>query len=86
MSPPPQTGHGIKIALALSLAVNLAVAGTVGGVVLRSQGGGNRQCQVARDLNFCPHSNAPTRPQRRMMLGLMGDAGMGLRDARANAE
>lgn len=78
-----KTGRGVKIVLAMSLALNLAVAGVVGGAALRSYGDGDGRRQVARDLNFGPFTDALTRPQLREMLAHLGDGRGGLRDMRA---
>jgi uncharacterized membrane protein len=60
--PPPPGGPSgtprwVKLLLVVSLALNLAVAGLVAGVVLKSGGGGPRGAQV-RDLGFGPFSEA----------------------------
>lgn len=48
-------GRWLKLALGLSLAVNLAVAGLVGGAVLR---GGPLRDQMVRDVGFGPYAEA----------------------------
>lgn len=46
----------LKIALAISLALNLAVAGVVGGAMLK--GGGGHHGDMVRDLDFGPFTQA----------------------------
>ena len=80
----PRTGRAIKIVLAVSLALNLAVAGVVAGAALRGRGDdGPGRHMMARDVNFGPFTEALTRAQRRGMLSRIGDDGIGLRDMRA---
>ncbi len=55
----------MKVVLALSLALNLAVVGVVAGAALRSRGGRMAGPPSVRDLNFGPFSDALTREQRR---------------------
>lgn len=87
MTPEPKgkTGRGIKIALALSLALNLGVAGVLGGAALRMQGDegrdGGRRAQ--RDISFAPFTAALTRDQRHQILQDMGSDKRGIRDMRA---
>ena len=61
----PNSGKGLRIALALSVAVNLAVLGLVAGVMLRD-GPGMRGAMV-RDLGFGPYTEA-LRPEDRKEL------------------
>lgn len=44
--------RGLKIALAVSVALNLAVAGLVGGAMLHDSGEGGRGDNMTRDLGF----------------------------------
>jgi uncharacterized membrane protein len=53
-APKPATGRGLRIALAVSVALNLAVAGVVVGAVLR--GGPHRD--MVRNLDFGPFTEA----------------------------
>lgn len=52
----PKSGRGVRIALALSVALNLAVLGVVAGAMLRD-GPGMRAAMV-RDLGFGPYTEA----------------------------
>ena len=61
----PNNGKGLRIALALSVAVNLAILGLVAGVLLRD-GPGMRGAMV-RDLGFGPYTEA-LRPEDRKEL------------------
>ncbi|MFN3723808.1 MAG: periplasmic heavy metal sensor [Paracoccaceae bacterium] len=76
-------GRGFKILLAVSLALNLAVAGTVVGFALRHHDPGRSSPPVVRDLNFGPFTEALTRDQRRAMLRGFSEKGPGLREMRA---
>jgi len=81
--PAKASGRGLKILLALSLAVNLAVVGIVAGVALRGQDGERHRPLAVRDMSFGPFTEALTREQRRAMLREFGTRGPGLRDMRA---
>lgn len=61
----PKNGKGLRVALALSVAVNLAILGLVAGVLLRD-GPGMRGAMV-RDLGFGPYTEA-LRPEDRKEL------------------
>lgn len=84
-SPSDKTpGRGLKIALAVSLALNLAVVGSIAGFALRGGPDGHRsEAMVVRDLNFGPFTDALTRDQRRAMLRDFAEKGPGLREMRA---
>ncbi|MEO8242844.1 MAG: periplasmic heavy metal sensor [bacterium] len=76
----PPSARGLKIALAVSVALNLAVAGVVGGIVLHGGPGGHDM--MVRDLGFGPY-DAALLPQdrdtlRKAIQGRLGD----LRSAR----
>jgi len=58
----PSTGRGLRIALAVSVALNLAVVGVIGGAMLRSDG--PRGHDMPRDLGFGFFSEALT-PENR---------------------
>lgn len=73
----------LKLALAVSLALNLCVAGVVAGAALRDRGDGPTRQTAVRDLNFGPFSAALTRDQRRDLLRAVAQNGPGLRDLRA---
>lgn len=62
----PKTARGIKIALAVSVAINLAVAGVVGGLALNG-GPGGRGDRMVREVGFGPF-DAALSPQDRMAL------------------
>lgn len=69
--PPPETlvapaapGRGLRIALAVSVALNLAVAGVVAGAVWR-MGSDGRPVPAVRDLGFGPFAGALTDDDRR---------------------
>jgi len=81
--PAPKTRRGFKIALALSLALNLCVAGLVAGAALRAHGDDGAARRGVRDVNFGPFTEALSREQRRALLGRLGDGGTGLREMRA---
>ncbi|MFN4129163.1 MAG: periplasmic heavy metal sensor [Paracoccaceae bacterium] len=85
--PPPQTtrstGRGVKILLALSLALNLAIVGTAAGFALRGQDASRHGPPVVRDLNFGPFTDALTRDQRRALLRGFVEKGPGLHTLRA---
>ncbi|MEF3046789.1 periplasmic heavy metal sensor [Pseudotabrizicola sp. L79] len=85
MTPPPPadkapgSGRWIKIALAVSLAINLGVAGVVAGSALKfRRDGGDRV--ASRDLAFGPYTEALSRDQRRDMMRKMTADGPGLRE------
>jgi uncharacterized membrane protein len=54
--PPRAPGRGLRIALVLSLALNLAVAGVVGGTLLGN--GGRSPNPTVRDIGFGPFTAA----------------------------
>ncbi|NBE06399.1 periplasmic heavy metal sensor [Paragemmobacter ruber] len=54
-SPPARSGKGLRIALALSVALNLLVVGVVAGALLRD---GDPRGRVVRDLDFGPFTEA----------------------------
>lgn len=73
VSPPPtKAPRWMKVALALSLAANLAVAGLVIGAALNLSGPNGRPA-MARDLAFGPFSEALTGEQRRALWRGMGE-------------
>ena len=53
--PPVRSGKGLRIALALSVALNLLVVGVVAGALLRD---GDPRGRVVRDLDFGPFTEA----------------------------
>lgn len=59
--PAPKTGKGLRIALALSVALNLAFFGMAAGAFLR----GGPPDRMARDLDFGPFAEAFSREDRK---------------------
>lgn len=59
----PKSGRGLRIALAISVALNLAVAGMVAGASLRHRADGGRDDMV-RELGFGPFTEALSRQDR----------------------
>lgn len=58
LTPPnvPAPGRGLRLALGISIALNLAVAGVIGGAMLRGGPGGHGA--MGRDLGFGPYAQA----------------------------
>ena len=54
---PPASNRGLKIALAVSVAVNLGIAGMVGGIAWKG-GPGGRADMMVRDFGFGPFNDA----------------------------
>lgn len=85
-APTGTTSRGVKIALALSVALNLAVAGLAAGAWLR--GGGHRD--MPRDMSFGPFTEAldtgDRRAIRRALLDRMGEFRTARAEARAEFE
>lgn len=82
-APPPvpaPSRRGLKIALAVSVALNLAVVGVVAGAVLR---GGPMRDQMVRDIGFGPFAEALTDSDRKALRRAFFDRSPGLRDLRA---
>lgn len=77
---PPKTGKGLRIALALSLALNLAVLGVVAGALLHN-GPGMRAAMV-RDLGFGPYTEALTREDRKALRQALFEKAPELHDMR----
>lgn len=63
-TPPAATGRGVKIALAVSVALNLAVAGVVAGAWLSDDG---PRSGMPRDVGFGPFSEALSPQDRRAL-------------------
>ena len=61
-TPPVTTGRGIRIALAVSVALNLGVLGVIGGALLK--GGPGHHGPMVRDVGFGFISEALTSEQR----------------------
>lgn len=75
----PKSGRGLRVALFLSVALNLLVVGLIGGAALRHHGGFVRSADLdpAFDAGVGPFGHALTRDQRRAF----GTAIEGSRDA-----
>lgn len=82
-TPPLPSRRGLKIALAVSVALNLAVVGVVAGAVLR---GGPMRDQMVRDLSFGPFAEALTDSDRKALRRAFFDRSPGLRDLRATMQ
>ena len=59
-------GRAVRIALAVSVALNLAVVGVVAGAALKHGGSGH---EMERDIGFGPFSEALSREDRRALRG-----------------
>ena len=73
-------GKGLRIALALSVALNLAVIGVVAGAILRD-GPGMRAAMV-RDLGFGPYSEALSPDDRKALRRALFDRAPEIRETR----
>lgn len=82
--PMPQAGsaRGLKIALAVSVALNLGVAGMVAGAWMN----GGRDRGMPRDLSFGPFSEALSPADRFALRKALIDRAPGFREARAAAQ
>ncbi|MGB8812523.1 MAG: periplasmic heavy metal sensor [Paracoccaceae bacterium] len=65
--PKQKSTKWLRVALGVSLALNLAVAGIVGGAVLK--GGRDHHSSMVRDLGFGPFSEALSREDRAALRG-----------------
>lgn len=74
-------GRGVKIALAISVALNLAVAGMIAGAWLKDRHHGG----MPRDLSFGPFGAALSPEDRRALRKALVDRAPGFREARAAA-
>jgi uncharacterized membrane protein len=81
-APPAPSGRGLKIALAVSVALNLAVAGLVAGAWMKD--GPSRG--MPRDLSFGPFSEALSQEDRRALRKALADRAPGFREARVAAQ
>lgn len=79
---PKGGSRGIRIALAISVALNLAVAGLAVGAWLKE---GPPRDRMARDLSFGPFSEALSQEDRRALRKAFLDRAPGFREARAAA-
>jgi uncharacterized membrane protein len=84
----PRTGRGLKIALAVSVALNLGVAGLVTGIVLHGGPGGRGD--MVRDLGFGPFEGALSEADRDALRGKVraqfGDIRAARREMQADAQ
>lgn len=78
--PKPKSGRGLRIALALSVALNLAVIGMVAGTMLR-QGPGMHAAMV-RDLGFGPYTEALAPEDRKTLRRALFERAPEIRDTR----
>jgi uncharacterized membrane protein len=79
-APSPPAGRAVKIALAISLALNLVVVGIVGGTLLRRVGEPPRP--VVRDLGFGPFALALSPDDRAALQRAFEAEGPGMRGLR----
>ena len=77
---PTRSGQGLRWALGISLALNLAVVGMVAGAMLRD-GPGMRGAMV-RDLGFGPFTEALSREDRRALRQALFERAPEIRQAR----
>lgn len=77
---PTRSGRGLRWALGISLALNLAVVGMVAGAMLRD-GPGMRGAMV-RDLGFGPFTEALSREDRRALRQALFERAPEIRQAR----
>lgn len=80
----PRTGRGLRIALAVSLALNLLFVGIVAGAILK--GGMPHRIESARDLGFGPFSMALTPADRAALRQNFLSRGKDMREMRGDAE
>lgn len=84
----PRAGRGLKIALAISVALNLAVAGLVAGVALHGPPGG--RADMVRDMGFGPFegalSDADRDALRKVVRDRFGDIRAARRQMQADSE
>ena len=68
VAPPvlPKSGRGLRIALAISVALNLVVAGGIVGAMARNHSQGGRD-DLVRELGFGPFTEALSREDRRAL-------------------
>lgn len=78
----PRTGRSVKIALAISLAVNVAVVGVIGGAVLGSGGSRDSGAPALRALGLAPFARALSRQDRAELRTRIEGTGVELRENR----
>ena len=85
---PPRTGRGLKIALAISVALNLAVVGLVAGVAMHGGPGG--RADMVREMGFGPFegalSDADRDALRKAVRDRFGDIRAARRQMQADSE
>ncbi len=79
----PKTAGWVKLVLALSLGLNLAIIGIIGGAFLRD---GPRDRGMPRDLSFGPFTEALTREDRRALRAAFLERGADFRADRDAAQ
>lgn len=79
-SPPQKPGRGLRIALALSVALNLAVLGVVAGAILRD--GPILGAGMVRDLGFGPYTEALVPEDRKALRRALFQRAPEMRDTR----
>lgn len=77
---PAKPGKGLRIALALSVALNLAVVGMVAGAIFRD--GPSMRDAMVRDLGFGPYSEALSPEDRKAMRKALFARAPEIRDTR----
>ncbi len=77
------TAGWVKVVLALSLALNLAILGMMGGAFLRD---GPRERGMPRDLSFGPFNEALSREDRRALRSAFMERAGEFREGRAAAQ
>jgi uncharacterized membrane protein len=82
-SPRPATATWVKVVLALSLAINLAILGVVAGAWIKV--GPDRAAGAPRDLSFGPFSEALSREDRRALRSAFMDRSPEIRASRQAA-
>jgi uncharacterized membrane protein len=78
---PGSTGRWLRIALAVSLAINLGIVGMVAGAVFRN-GGPQHGATLARDVGFGPFTDALSKEDRSKLRRAFLGAVPELRDSR----
>lgn len=77
---PAKPGRGLRLALGLSLALNLLFVGIVAGALLRD--GPMSRAAAVRELGFGPFSEALTRDDRKALRQALFDRAPEMRDSR----
>lgn len=77
--PPAASGKGLRIALGISVALNLLVVGLVAGALLRD---GDPRARMVRDLDFGPFTEALSPRDREALRRSFVERAPGLRDVR----